>query len=152
MGSKQTIDQLNSFLRGELSAVETYEMALDKLDAGSPARSELEACLASHRDRVQMLRDAIIMTGGEPSEGSGPWGVFAKVVEGGARVFGDKAAIAALEEGEDHGLEDYKDDLDDLDTEARRLVTDRLLPLQRQTHDRMSSLKKRLGQTQTGRA
>ncbi len=108
--------------------------------------------MASHQDRVQMLRDAIIMSGGEPAEGSGPGGVFAKTVEGGARIFGDKAAIAALEEGEDHGLDDYKDDLEDLDTETRRLVTDRLLPLQRQTHDRMSSLKKRLAAKQTGRA
>ncbi|MBA2541688.1 MAG: DUF2383 domain-containing protein [Deltaproteobacteria bacterium] len=152
MGTKQSIDQLNSFLRGELSAVETYRMAIAKLDDGSPARGELEACMASHQDRVQMLRDAIIMSGGEPAEGSGPWGVFAKTVEGGARIFGDKAAIAALEEGEDHGLDDYKDDLEDLDTETRRLVTDRLLPLQRQTHDRMSSLKKRLAAKQTGRA
>lgn len=152
MGSKQTIDQLNSFLRGELSAVETYEMALDKLDDGSQARPELEACLASHRDRVQMLRDAIILTGGEPAEGSGPWGVFAKAVEGSARVFGDKVAIAALEEGEDHGLGDYLDDLGELDLEARRLVAERLLPLQQQTHDRMSLLKKRLGATSRGRA
>ncbi len=108
--------------------------------------------MASHQDRVQMLRDAIIMSGGEPSEGSGPWGVFAKAVEGGARLMGDKASIAALEEGEDHGLDDYKDELEDLDTESRRLVTDRLLPLQRQTHDRISALKKRMGAPERGRA
>jgi len=152
VGTKQSIDQLNSFLRGEMSAVETYRMAIDKLDDGSTARSELEACLASHQDRVQMLRDAILLAGGTPAEGSGPWGVFAKAFEGGARIFGDKAAIAALEEGEDHGVSDYKDDLDDLDIDSRRLVTDRILPLQQQTHDRMSSLKKRLGATQKGRA
>ena len=152
MGTKQSVDQLNSFLRGELSAVETYRMALDKLDDGSLARGELEACLASHLDRVQMLRDAIVLAGGEPADGSGPWGVFAKAVEGGARIFGDKAAISALEEGEDHGISDYKEDLDELDLDSRRLVTDRLLPLQQQTHDRISSLKKRLGATQKGRA
>lgn len=144
MGTKQSIDQLNSFLRGELSAVETYQMAIDKLEAGSPARGELEACLASHSERVQMLRDAIVLSGGTPADGSGPWGVFAKAVEGGARVFGDRAAIAALEEGEDHGMSDYKDDLEELDFESRRLVTDRLLPLQQQTHDRMSGLKRRM--------
>lgn len=142
MATKTTIDHLNSFLRGEISAVETYRMALDKLDAQSPARAELVANLASHEDRVQMLRAAIIQCGGEPATSSGPWGVFAKTVEGGARLLGDKTAIAALEEGEDHGLKDYKGDIEDLELDQRNLVTSRLLPLQELTHRRMSTLKK----------
>jgi hypothetical protein len=48
-----------SFLRGEISAVETYRMALEKLDRGNPARSELEACMRSHQERVALLRDQI---------------------------------------------------------------------------------------------
>jgi hypothetical protein len=147
MAKKSSIDQLNSFLRGELSAVETYRMALDKLEPGSPARFELETNLMSHQDRITMLRDAILMLGGEPAESSGPWGVFAKAVEGSARAFGDKAAVSALEEGEDHGLADYKRDADELDPESQRLVNDRLLPLQEQSHQRMSSLKQRLGRS-----
>jgi hypothetical protein len=59
-------------------------------------------------------------------------------------VLGDKAAIAALEEGEDHGLKDYKDDDDKLDVQAKSLVRSRLLPAQQDTHARMSALKKRL--------
>jgi uncharacterized protein (TIGR02284 family) len=145
MAKKSSTDQLNSFLRGELSAVETYRMALDKLDATSPARAEIEACLTSHQERVSALRDAIIQLGGTPAESSGPWGVFAKAVEGTAKAFGDKAAIAALEEGEDHGLKDYKDEIDDndLDTASRALLMSRLLPAQQATHDRMSALKHR---------
>lgn len=146
MAKKSSVDQLNSFLRGELSAVETYRMALDKLDATSPSRAEIQACMASHHERVTALREAIIQLGGKPSESSGPWGVFAKAVEGTAKVFGDKAAIAALEEGEDHGLRDYKDELDDddLDIQSRALLTSRLLPAQQSTHDRMSALKKQM--------
>lgn len=144
MGTKSNIDQLNSFLRGEISAVETYRMALDKLEANSPARVEVQTCMQSHQQRVILLRDAIRTLGGEPAEGSGPWGVFAKAVEGGANLLGDKVAIAALEEGEDHGLKDYKKDIDDLDASAQHLVTNQLLPLQQQTHDRMSALKARL--------
>ena len=145
MATKSSVDHLNSFLRGEISAVETYRMALDKLDEGSPARADLVANLASHEDRVQMLRAAILQLGGEPATSSGPWGVFAKTVEGGARLLGDKAAIAALEEGEDHGLKDYRNDLDDLEVTERALVTNRLLPLQELTHRRMSTLKKTYG-------
>jgi len=146
MAKKSSVDQLNSFLRGELSAVETYRMALDKLDSMSPARAEVEACMQSHNERVMALRDAIMQLGGRPAESSGPWGVFAKAVEGTAKVFGDKAAIAALEEGEDHGLRDYKDELDDddLDFQSKSLLMAQLLPAQQVTHDRMSALKHNL--------
>lgn len=146
MASKSSVDQLNSFLRGELSAVETYRMALDKIDQTSPTRLEIEQCMQSHQERVQALREQIIALGGSPSESSGPWGVFAKAVQGTAKVFGDKAAIAALEEGEDHGLKDYKDELDDsdLDVQSRQLLTTQLLPAQQATHDRMSALKHRM--------
>jgi hypothetical protein len=119
-------------------------MALEKLDRGSPARGELEACMRSHQERVALLREQITRLGGEPATSSGPWGVLAKIIEGGARVLGDKVAIAALEEGEDHGLKDYRDDVDKLDPELRSLVRSRLLPQQENTHSRMSSLKRRM--------
>lgn len=144
MGTKSSVDQLNSFLRGEMSAVETYQMALDKIDHISTARDELLVNLKSHQDRVMMLRDAIAKCGGNPADSSGPWGTFAKVVEGGAKVLGEKAAVAALEEGEDHGLADYKRGLDDLDADSRVLVSATLIPAQQQTHDRLSALKKRV--------
>jgi hypothetical protein len=147
MAQKSSVDQLNHYLRGEISAVETYRMALDKVDPGSPARGELEACLQSHQARVILLQDAIVAAGGTPAESSGPWGVFAKAVEGGARILGDKAAVAALEEGEDHGLKDYQADVKDvsnLDTTMWTLVSNRLVPEQQRTHDRIAALKKTL--------
>jgi uncharacterized protein (TIGR02284 family) len=146
MANKSSVEQLNSFLRGEISAVETYEMALEKLDEISPTRDELMACLQSHQDRVQLLTEMIIDLGGEPAQSSGPWGVFAKTVEGGAKVLGEKATIAALEEGEDHGIEDYEDEVkdEDLDPASRNVVMTQLLPMQRQTHDRISALKHRM--------
>lgn len=146
MANISSVDQLNNYLRGELSAVETYRMALDKLDANSPTRIELDSAMQSHQQRVVLLRDAIIQLGGKPNESSGPWGVFAKAVEGAARVFGDKAAIAALEEGEDHGLKDYRTGIEDkdLDAQSRTIVSAQLLPEQERTHARLSALKKQL--------
>lgn len=144
MGSKSSIDQLNSFLRGEMSAVETYKIALDKLDGISAMRDELLVNLQSHQDRVMALQEAILAVGGTPAEGSGPWGAFAKAVEGGATVLGEKVTISALEQGEDHGLADYKRGLADLDGSALTLVTRTLLPQQQQTHDRLSALKHRM--------
>ena len=144
MGTKSSVEQLNSFLRGEISAVETYQLALEKIDHVSTTRDELLINLKSHQDRVMLLQDSIRTLGGEPDTKSGPWGAFAKIVERGAKAFGEKAAVAALEEGEDHGLKDYKADLDDLDFEARSLIQDKLLPQQQLTHDRLSALKKRI--------
>lgn len=140
---KEAIDHLNSFLRGELSAVETYRQALQKLDDFAH-RATLEQCARSHEQRVRLLTDEVRRLGGEPAKSSGPWGTFANLVEGGAALFGDKAAIAALEEGEDHGKADYRRDLKDLDGEARLFVESRVLPEQIRTHDAMSVLKKAL--------
>ena len=77
MATKSSVDKLNEFLRGEMSAVETYQMALDKLEGASAARDELIVNLKSHQDRVIALQDAIVALGGTPAKSSGPWGTFA---------------------------------------------------------------------------
>jgi demethoxyubiquinone hydroxylase (CLK1/Coq7/Cat5 family) len=138
-----TVDKLNSFLRGEISAVETYRLALEKLN-DKPEATTLSDCMRSHEGRVQLLRQEIRRRGGDPAEGSGTWGAFAKLVEGGATVLGEKAAIAALEEGEDHGRDDYQRDVKELDSEARSFVEQTIVPEQVRTHRAMSQLKKQL--------
>lgn len=141
---KVNVDKLNQFLRGEISAVETYRMALDKVE-DAELRSTLQENQRSHQERVRLIREEIIRMGGEPSTTSGAWGTWAKAVEGTAKVFGDKAAIAALEEGEDHGLKDYKADFEDADDQrVRSLVTSTLRPQQERTHRALSTLKKQL--------
>lgn len=138
-----TVDTLNSFLRGEISAVETYRQAIEKLQ-DKPEASILNDGLRSHQQRVSLLTEEVERRGGKPSQGSGPWGAFAKLLEGGAKVFGTKAAIAALEEGEDHGRDDYKRDAAKLEPDARAFVQQQLLPEQLRTHQALSSLKKQL--------
>jgi hypothetical protein len=86
-----------------------------------------------------------VRRGGEPAEGSGVWGGFAQLVEGSAKIFGKKAAIAALEEGEDHGRDDYRSELEELSPETRRMIETRILPEQHRTHDAMSQLKHAMG-------
>lgn len=135
------VKHLNSLLKGEISAVETYRKALGRL-SDSAARGEIERCAQSHERSATLLRQRISSLGGQPAEGSGAWGAFAKVVQSGADAVSDKAAIAALEEGEDHGLKDYRRDLSDLDPESRRLVENDLLPAQQRTHATLSGLKK----------
>lgn len=141
--ANDTVDALNSFLRGEISAVETYRQAIEKL-RDRPEAITLNECLQSHQRRVSLLDSEIQRRGGKPAQNSGPWGTFAKLLEGGAKLFGVKAAIAALEEGEDHGRDDYKRDAPKLEPDARAFVQQELLPEQLRTHQAMSSLKKRL--------
>ncbi|HVZ73455.1 MAG TPA: DUF2383 domain-containing protein [Polyangia bacterium] len=141
MQADKSVTTLNSILRGEISAVETYDQAIAKLDDDARVTEELRRCRSSHEERVNLLRAEIARRGGKPESGSGAWGAFAKLVEGGAKTFGKKAAISALEEGEDHGLKQYRDDLPKLDSETRASLESKLLSEQQQTHDTMSTLK-----------
>ncbi|MGE0787185.1 MAG: DUF2383 domain-containing protein [Sandaracinaceae bacterium] len=135
------VDQLCSFARGELSAVETYAQAIQKLSENPAVVSTLLKLQRSHHDRAQELRRYVIDLGGEPPESSGPWGSFAKLVEKGATLIGEKAAISALEEGEDHGLADYRRDLPQLSPQVRRYVEERILPEQQRSHHALSQLR-----------
>src|SRR5207237_3676116 len=77
---------LNRLIRGELSAVETYRQALDKMKE-APDATELHALMVEHRSAVQALREHVIQHGGTPATSSGPWGAWAKFVEGAAQLF-----------------------------------------------------------------
>lgn len=114
---------LNSLLRGEMSAIETYRQALDKLrDSDEIGVEELRALQRDHRDAADALWHHVEKHGGQPSQGSGPWGAFAQAVEGTAKLFGNTAALKALKEGEEHGLKEYENALNDLPGECRGLA------------------------------
>ncbi len=141
--NRTDVDQLNSFLRGELAAVETYDQALSKLE-DARVKEPLREVRASHGHRADLLRRRILVLGGEPASSSGVWGGFAKLVEGSAAILGVSPAIAALEEGEDRGRANYRDDLYDLSPETQSFVSHTVLPEQLRTHDVVSTLKRQL--------
>jgi hypothetical protein len=102
------VDNLNSLLRGELSAVETYEQAKSKFDEIPVIQSELDRIAKEHRDAVNILRTRVTQYGGEPSVNSGAWGTFATVVAGTAKIFGPETTLDTLKKGEEHGIKEYK--------------------------------------------
>src|SRR5262245_21413827 len=102
MAATQT-DTLNSLLRGEISATETYNQALEKF-AGRTEEAELRRMRDEHRTAANTLRKHVHEHAGGPSTGSGLWGAWAKMVEGAAKTFGHSAALKALKEGEEHGI------------------------------------------------
>lgn len=137
--NEKDISKLNNFLQDEIAAIETYGQCIEKT-AQSPISQRLVELRQSHTSRAALLRERIIALGGEPEEGSGVWGGFAKLIEGGAKAFGEKAALSALEEGEDKGLNNYRSDLEDLTESTRQFIAGRILPEQQRTHDTLSSL------------
>lgn len=126
----ECIDVCNSLLRGELSAIETYSQALAKF-VDDPARSSLEDIRFDHEASASRLRDHIAEMGAEPSTDSGAWGEFAKAVEGTAKIFGETAALEALERGENHGIDEYEKALRNPDVmdEIKTVIRARLLPV-----------------------
>jgi hypothetical protein len=142
--SAHTLAKMNSFLRGELSAVETYRQALDVVGKLPDAdiRQELMACQQSHQMRADLLTEWIMRHGGQPAHGSGAWGALARLLESGAKAFGEKSALALLEEGENRGMEEYRHAEAKLDPEARDFLLARILHEQEKTHVTVCSLKR----------
>lgn len=132
VSADKCIDQLNSLLRGEISAVETYQLAIEKVDDEHASdATALRAIAQEHGEDAQALRDSIEKLGGDADDSSGPWGVWAKTVQGVAKLFGDASALKALKEGEEHGLKDYEEAVDDVDEASRKLIVSRLIPNQK---------------------
>ncbi len=133
-GTHDAIRQLNSLLRGEISAVETYKMAIDDVDQSDQATtgrlSLMREIQSEHGQAAQLIRERIRALGGEASDSSGAWGAWAQTVQGTANLFGDNSALKSLKEGEEHGLKDYQEAIDDVDSVSRQLIEGQLIPNQ----------------------
>jgi hypothetical protein len=137
----ETAEALDSLLRGEISAVETYVQAIDGFE-GEPEQGALRRLRDDHVDSANRLRRHVATRGEDNSTSSGAWGAFARAVEGTAKLLGRTSALQALREGEVHGLEAYERLLmrDDLDASARALVVSELLPRQRRHVEELERL------------
>lgn len=136
---KDDVKKLNEFLKAEMSAMQTYGQCIDKSPDISMVQ-QLSELRQSHAQRVDLLKQRIVELGGDPVDSSGVWGSFAKMVEGGAKAFGEQSMLAALEEGEDRGLEKYQSEIDKLSAETRQFIASKILPAQEQTHAAMSRM------------
>jgi hypothetical protein len=121
---------LNRLLRGELSAVETYQQAVTSMQNPNDA-AHLQQLLHDHVESARTLRDHIFDHGSLPANSSGAWGSWASLVEGAAKLFGKVAALRALKVGEEHGINEYERALEDesLPFECKELIRNTLLPV-----------------------
>lgn len=137
------VAQLNSLLRGEIAAAETYRMAIDKVagsETGSTEVGLLREIQDEHGRAAQSVRDRIRELGGEAADSSGAWGVWAKTVQGTMNLFGDASSLKALKEGEEHGLKDYHDATASLDVTSLQLVQNQLIPQQQRHIDLLDQM------------
>lgn len=128
--------KIEKLLRDELSAIETYEQALEKVREYTMPEEEkqIAAICEEHRDAAGRLRESISQHGGKAPSGSGLWGSWSRLVMGGATMMGEEATIRALREGEESGASDYEEVLEkgDVPDDLRSLIQSTLLPRQRQ--------------------
>ncbi len=125
------IDVCNKLYRGEISAIETYTQAIDKFK-GEAEHSTLADIRREHIFSADRLRHSIRDMGGEPTTDSGAWGMWAKAVEGAAKLMGDTPALKALLEGEEHGRNEYEEALgdDEVLSNCKEMIRNELLPRQ----------------------
>jgi hypothetical protein len=132
---------LNSLLRGELSAVETYDQAMEKFE-DQHILADLHKIRERHAHAAIVLREQVLRFGNEPATGSGPWGAFAAVVTGTAKVIGPATALSALRQGEEHGINEYEDALqnENVNPECKEMIRGDLLPSCRGHVDELNRL------------
>lgn len=135
----QEVEHLNALLKGELAAINSYSKALEGVK-DPKLRETLKDCQTSHQVRAEKLERIICEDGETPECNTGSWGSFANFVIDGAKAVGDKAILAAIEEGEDVGSNDYEWRLVSMHGPRRSFVKEELLPEQNATHKTISEL------------
>ena len=129
--SDESLDKLQSMLRGEIAAAETYSQAIERCEGTH--ESLLREIAAEHGRAIQFFRNQLKQRGADVDTSSGSWGVFAKTVEKSALMVSPILGLRALRQGEEHGLRLYEDAVDDpeLPAATRRYLTETLIPSQR---------------------
>jgi uncharacterized protein (TIGR02284 family) len=129
MKNEICINLCNSLLAGERSAVEAYDIAIEKFGKVHPLE-ELIKIRSEHVNAVAKLEGQVQQMGGEPEEDSGIWGAIVKGIQHTANLFGPESAIDSLTRGEEHGRSEYEKAMQTSGVEpaCRQLIQTDLLP------------------------
>lgn len=114
-------------LRDEISAVETYDRALDTFRS-QPEATVLANIAQNHREAVATLSNQVVDAGGDPELSSDAWGDFS--TDDTAMLFGQSAALSALIAGERAGISGYQAALEDgsIDEQLKIIIRQHFLP------------------------
>lgn len=133
MSKNMEPSQLDDLIRGEMAAVRTYDSALEKVK-DEKEMAKLKAIREDHANAVAKLKTFANKDVAEDTKTSGAWGAFATAYTGGAKLFGNEAALKALTQGEEHGVNEYKEALDDnkIKPELKQMIKTQFLPKQQE--------------------
>ena len=110
---------LNRLLRGEMSALETYEIVLkDDSLKNDEVRVLLSQNLREHREARAALEKLVLKWRGTPENSSGAWGTFTDTLTAAAKALSTSLAISTLEKGEEHGREEYMSMLEEMQPQS----------------------------------
>lgn len=125
--------QLDDLIRGEMAAVKSYTTVLGSIK-DKKEKKQLEKIRADHENAVEKLKTFASADVKEDTETSGAWGAFASAWTGGAKLFGNKTALKALTQGEEHGITEYNEALADerIQPELKEMIKTQFLPKQQE--------------------
>lgn len=106
--------QLDDLMRGEMAAVKAYDTAI-KDTKNAKEKATLESLRNDHQKAVTTMSK---YTAGKPEmkedvKDAGAWGTFASAWTKTRSVTGNEGALKALQQGEEHGIDEYNEALED---------------------------------------
>ncbi|MDB6004305.1 MAG: hypothetical protein JWR15_1292 [Prosthecobacter sp.] len=125
----QTFETCNALLIGEIAAVETYSLVIDKFDAEN-ADTALARICANHQENVFELRKFISDAAWEPATSSGAWAGIADALKDTAPLLCGSPVLKSLQAGEELGISQYENALANaaISEAAKTLIKRTLLP------------------------
>jgi hypothetical protein len=137
------IEHLGRLLRGEISAVESYDKTIEIFRKNRITADKLEQIRYEHEEAVRFWKKHIGNEGTTADESSGVWGTMVEGFVATAKLFGEDLTASALLTGEEHGLKEYKDILEDqtIDRDTKTFVTEVLIPRQKRHINILNTIK-----------
>ncbi len=142
-GKAGKVEHLERILRGEISAAESYENAIKLFMKDRIAADKLEQIRYEHEEAVRFWQKHIQNEGVEAERSSGAWGTVVEGFVATAKLLGEDLTTSALLTGEEHGLKEYKDILEDdnIDRDTKSFVSEVLIPRQKRHINILKTIK-----------
>lgn len=135
--------QLDDLVRGEEAAIKAYDEALKDVK-DQKQRAKLESIRKDHVTAVSYLSKYVASKEDilEDTESAGAWGTFSKAWVKTRSFTGNTGAVKALSQGEEHGVNEYKEALkdDSLSAELKQEIKTKLLPNQQKHLQELKTL------------
>ncbi|MCB0347582.1 MAG: DUF2383 domain-containing protein [Bdellovibrionales bacterium] len=142
-GKVGKVEHLQKVLRGEVSATESYDRAKKMFSKNRIAADKLEQIRYEHEEAVRFWQKHILDEGVDIDTSSGAWGAVVEGFVATAKLFGEDLTTSALLTGEEYGLKEYKDILEDenIDRDTKSFVSEVLIPRQKRHINILKTIK-----------